>query len=65
MPTSTVADPSHESTRWEASPLDLEAYLARIEYRGPLTPSLETLRALRRRAESLAVASPDGQRLGS
>lgn len=48
MPTSTVADPSHESTRWEASPLDLEAYLARIEYRGPLTPSLETLRALQR-----------------
>ncbi|MGM0785508.1 MAG: arylamine N-acetyltransferase family protein [Pseudomonadota bacterium] len=38
----------HESATWEASPLDLEAYLARLDYRGSLTPSLETLRALQR-----------------
>ncbi|EPC01025.1 hypothetical protein L861_10660 [Litchfieldella anticariensis FP35 = DSM 16096] len=36
----------HDSALWEASPLDLEAYLERIDYRGPLTPTLETLRAL-------------------
>ena len=36
----------HESARWETSTLDLEAYLARINYQGPVTPSLETLKAL-------------------
>ncbi|WP_111413082.1 arylamine N-acetyltransferase family protein [Billgrantia lactosivorans] len=36
----------HESARWETPALDLEAYLARIDYRGPLSPDLETLRAL-------------------
>lgn len=38
----------HESARWEASRLDLKAYLDRIDYRGPLTPTLETLCALQR-----------------
>ncbi|MFY0989601.1 arylamine N-acetyltransferase family protein [Halomonas sp. C05BenzN] len=37
-----------ESARWETPLLDLEAYLARIDYRGPLTPTLATLRALQR-----------------
>lgn len=36
----------HESARWETPALDLEAYLARIDYRGAVTPSLETLKAL-------------------
>ncbi|MCC5883892.1 MAG: arylamine N-acetyltransferase [Halomonas sp.] len=36
----------HESARWETSALDLDAYLTRIDYRGPVTPSLETLKAL-------------------
>ncbi|MBA2780402.1 arylamine N-acetyltransferase family protein [Billgrantia kenyensis] len=40
------ARPLHESTQWETSALDLDAYLARIDYRGPLTPSLETLKTL-------------------
>lgn len=40
--------PPHESALWETPLLDLEAYLARIGYRGPLTPTLETLRALQR-----------------
>ncbi|MGL6249636.1 MAG: arylamine N-acetyltransferase family protein, partial [Billgrantia desiderata] len=40
------AQPLHESTQWETSALDLDAYLARIDYRGPLAPSLETLTAL-------------------
>lgn len=40
------AQPLHESTQWETSALDLDAYLARIDYRGSLTPSLETLTAL-------------------
>ncbi|MDN3523550.1 arylamine N-acetyltransferase family protein [Halomonas ramblicola] len=48
MQASTISCPSHESARWEASPLDLEAYLERIGYRGPLTPTLGTLRALQR-----------------
>lgn len=34
------------STRWDTEPLDLPAYLERIGYHGPLTPTLETLRAL-------------------
>jgi N-hydroxyarylamine O-acetyltransferase len=38
--------PLHESTQWETSALDLDAYLARIDYRGPLTPNVETLKAL-------------------
>lgn len=38
----------HESTLWESAPLDLEAYLERIDYHGSLTPTLETLRALQR-----------------
>ncbi|GHC28052.1 arylamine N-acetyltransferase family protein [Aidingimonas halophila] len=48
MQAATVSHSSHESTRWEASPFDLEAYLERIGYRGALTPSRETLRALQR-----------------
>ncbi|WP_355659666.1 arylamine N-acetyltransferase family protein [Halomonas salifodinae] len=40
--------PPHESTSWDASPLDLAAYLDRIDYQGALTPSPETLRALQR-----------------
>ena len=38
----------HDSARWETSPLDLDAYLARIDYRGPLTPTLSTLHELQR-----------------
>lgn len=38
--------PLHESARWETPALDLEVYLARIGYRGAVTPSLETLKAL-------------------
>ncbi len=48
MQASTVSHPSHESARWEASPLDLEAYRERIGYRGSQAPTLETLRALQR-----------------
>lgn len=36
----------HESARWETPVLDLDAYLARIDYRGALVPDLETLKAL-------------------
>ncbi|MGQ4878603.1 arylamine N-acetyltransferase family protein [Billgrantia sp. LNSP4103-1] len=46
MQADTFAHPLHESARWEASVLDLEAYLSRIGYHGDLAPSLETLRAL-------------------
>lgn len=34
------------SARWDTEPLDLPAYLQRIGYSGPLTPTLGTLRAL-------------------
>lgn len=33
---------------WEPGPLDLDAYLERIGHRGPVPPTLETLRALNR-----------------
>ncbi|MCE8033256.1 acetyltransferase [Billgrantia tianxiuensis] len=46
MQAETITQPLHESARWETAALDLEAYLARIDYRGPLTPSVETLKAL-------------------
>ncbi|NIC04875.1 arylamine N-acetyltransferase family protein [Billgrantia bachuensis] len=46
MQAETIAQPLHESARWETAALDLEAYLARIDYQGPVTPSLETLKAL-------------------
>ncbi|MBD3897249.1 arylamine N-acetyltransferase [Halomonas sp. ML-15] len=46
MQQETIAYPLHESARWETPALDLDAYLARIDYRGPLTPDLATLRAL-------------------
>ncbi|MGR4069652.1 arylamine N-acetyltransferase family protein [Billgrantia sp. C5P2] len=46
MQAETITQPFHESTRWETAALDLEAYLARIDYQGPITPSLETLKAL-------------------
>lgn len=42
----STAQPLHESARWETSALDLDAYLARVDYRGAVTPSLETLKAL-------------------
>lgn len=38
----------HDTAQWETSPLDLDAYLARIDYRGPLAPTLSTLRELQR-----------------
>lgn len=34
------------SARWDTEPLNMSAYLERIDHRGPLTPRLETLRAL-------------------
>lgn len=34
------------SARWDSEPLDLPAYLQRIGYSGPLTPTLDTVRAL-------------------
>nr|WP_300314618.1 arylamine N-acetyltransferase [Halomonas sp.] len=43
-PTSPL--PLHESVQWNTGPLDLDAYLQRIGYRGSLIPSVETLRAL-------------------
>ncbi|WP_104202891.1 arylamine N-acetyltransferase family protein [Billgrantia saliphila] len=46
MQAETIDHPLHESARWETPALDLEAYLARVGYRGDLTPSLETLKAL-------------------
>ncbi|MFW3613544.1 arylamine N-acetyltransferase [Billgrantia antri] len=36
----------HRYSRWETPALDLEAYLTLIDYRGPLSPDLETLRGL-------------------
>ncbi|WP_121188591.1 arylamine N-acetyltransferase [Nocardiopsis sp. Huas11] len=42
MPTTET----HPSTRWDSAPLDLPAYLDRIGYDGPLTPTLTTLEAL-------------------
>lgn len=42
----TVDTTTDISARWDTEPLDLSAYLARIGYRGPLAPSLETLRGL-------------------
>lgn len=59
----------HESALWEAAPLDMEAYLERIDYRGALTPTLETLRALQRAHlqavpfENLEVATGGGIRI--
>ncbi|MBW6390704.1 arylamine N-acetyltransferase family protein [Billgrantia antri] len=47
MQAATTEHPLHESTRWETPALDLEAYLTRIDYRGPLSPDLETLRGLK------------------
>lgn len=46
MQAETIAHPLHESVRWETPALDLEAYLARIGYRGSLPPSLATLKVL-------------------
>nr|WP_163502680.1 arylamine N-acetyltransferase [Halomonas socia] len=46
MQAETITQPLHESARWETPALDLEAYLARIYYRGPLAPDLATLKAL-------------------
>ncbi|EWH00217.1 arylamine N-acetyltransferase family protein [Halomonas sp. BC04] len=42
----SITQPLHESARWETPALDLDAYLARINYFGPLTPDLATLSAL-------------------
>ncbi|AMD00566.1 arylamine N-acetyltransferase family protein [Halomonas chromatireducens] len=38
----------HDRAQWETSPLDLDAYLVRIDYRGSLAPTLEALRDLQR-----------------
>ncbi|MEE2038254.1 arylamine N-acetyltransferase [Nocardiopsis sp. CT-R113] len=37
---------THPSALWDSAPLDLPAYLGRIGHDGPLTPTLDTLRAL-------------------
>ena len=43
---SAPSAPPDLSARWDTEPLDLSAYLQRIGYSGPLTPTLDTLRAL-------------------
>lgn len=42
----TAHPAAHPSATWDSSPVDLRAYLERIEYDGPLTPDLQTLTAL-------------------
>ncbi|GAD85055.1 arylamine N-acetyltransferase [Nocardia asteroides NBRC 15531] len=41
-----MTEPTQRADRWQGEELDLTAYLARIGYDGPLTPTVETLRAL-------------------
>ncbi|MGW5441045.1 arylamine N-acetyltransferase family protein [Nocardia asteroides] len=41
-----MTEPTQRADRWQGEELDLAAYLARIGYDGPLTPTVETLRAL-------------------
>ena len=48
MPSNVLPVPPGSEPEWEADVLDLDAYLARIGYDGPRTPSLETLRRVHR-----------------
>ncbi|MFD5180257.1 arylamine N-acetyltransferase [Nocardia sp. NPDC058379] len=41
-----VTEPTQRADRWQGEDLDLDAYLARIGYDGPRTPTVDTLRAL-------------------
>ncbi|MGO1431376.1 MAG: arylamine N-acetyltransferase family protein [Halomonas sp.] len=48
MNTTTRPNLPVRERHWESALLDLEAYLARIDYHGSITPNIETLRALQR-----------------
>ncbi|GGZ97695.1 putative arylamine n-acetyl transferase [Streptomyces echinoruber] len=48
MARSVLPMPSGSDPEWQTELLDLDAYLARVGYDGPRTPTLETLRALHR-----------------
>ncbi|MEU1201418.1 arylamine N-acetyltransferase [Streptomyces sp. NPDC005813] len=48
MASSVLPTPPGSDPEWQTELLDLDAYLARIGYDGPRTPTLETLRRLHR-----------------
>ncbi|HEX6967869.1 MAG TPA: arylamine N-acetyltransferase [Micromonosporaceae bacterium] len=48
MDSSVLPVPPGSQPEWEIDALDLDAYLNRIKYDGPLTPTLDTLRRIHR-----------------